>query len=300
MGKVLLIFLDGVGIGEKDEVKNPFFKYPFATFENLFGGTPHLGKQKISKDGKFIFPIDARLGIAGIPQSGTGQVAIFTGENAAAIAGKHFGPFPYSTTIPILEKKNIFADVLKIGKKPFFANAYPKIYFDYIKRGGKRLNVTARMALASGVRLQTLEDLRNSRALSNEITNFRWVRNLNYKLKIIKPQTAARRLIRLALRNDLTLYEFYLTDHLGHWRLKDLFQTIYRNLDSFLSEILISLPDELTLLVCSDHGNFEDISVKTHTLNPALGIAAGKGAEKLNNNVRSLIDIKKSLLEILS
>ncbi len=299
MQKVLLIFLDGVGIGERDSVKNPFFKFPFETFEQIFGATPHHENQKLRGKNSFVFPIDARLGIAGIPQSGTGQVSIFTGVNAAQIAGKHFGPFPYSTTIPVLEKQNIFSDVIKTGKQPFFANAYPKIYFDYIKKGGRRLNVTARMSMASGVKLQTLKELRQGKALSNEITNFRWVENLNYKLKIISPPLASKRLLRLAMQNDFTLYEFYLSDHLGHGRLKNLFEKIYRNLDSFLFEILKNLPEELTLLICSDHGNLEDLSVKSHTLNPALGISAGKGAEELSNNIKSLTDIKENLLNIL-
>ncbi len=299
MKKALLIFLDGVGIGEKAAEKNPFFKFPFKTFLKIWGVTPNRERQRLSKGNFFIFPIDARLGVKGLPQSGTGQVSIFTGVNAPHIAGKHFGPFPYSTTIPVLESQNIFSDVLKMGKQPFFANAYPKIYFDYLKKGGRRLNVTARMAISSGVKLQTLKELRNSKALSNEITNFRWVSNLHYKLKIISPQTAARRLLRLALKNDLTLYEFYLTDHLGHGRLKNLFGEIYNNLDVFIYEILTKLPEELTLLICSDHGNFEDISVKTHTLNPALGIAAGKGAEGLSNNIKALTDIKGNLLSIL-
>ncbi len=291
--------MDGVGIGEKNEDKNPFFKYPFKTFTEIFGNTPHLDNQRLNKKDFFVFPIDARLGIEGLPQSGTGQVSIFTGENAARIAGKHFGPFPHTSTLPVLKSKNIFADVIRLGKKAFFANAYPKIYFDYLKKGGRRLNVTAQMALASGVKLLTLKDLRNSQALSNEITNFRWVENLHYKLKIISPKTAATRLLRLALRNDFTLFEFYLTDHLGHWRLKDKFGIIYRNLDEFLFNILTNLPDELTLLVCSDHGNFEDILVKTHTLNPALGIASGKGAEGLSKNIISLNDIKDNLLSLL-
>ena len=49
----------------------------------------------------------------------------------------------------------------------------------------------------------------------------------------------------------------------------------------------------MTLLICSDHGNLEDISVKMHTRNPALTIAAGKYGEYLYHSIKDLSDIKK-------
>ncbi len=299
MQKILFLFLDGVGIGEEDAEKNPFFRFGFKTFEKVFGAVPSLKNPVLRNKDKFVFPLDATLGVAGLPQSGTGQVTIFTGVNAARLVGRHFGPFPYSSTIPVLEKENIFLAVKKLGLKPYFTNAYPKIYFDYLRSGKKRLNVTSLMALQSGVRILNTSDLRAGRALSNEITNFRWVKKLGYKLKIISPETAAKRLLRLALRYDFTLFEFYLTDHLGHWRLKELFEEIYLNLDAFLFYLLNNLPEEITLFLCSDHGNFEDISIKTHTRNPALGLAAGKGAETLANNIKDLTDIKINVLNLL-
>ncbi len=298
MSKALLIFLDGVGIGEKDESKNPFFSKGFRTFEDLFGGAPFLEEPVLRKGNKIIFPIDASLGIKGLPQSGTGQAAIFTGENAPALAGKHFGPFPHSTSIKIIKEKNIFTDLIKKGLRSFFANAYPQLFFDYVNSGKKRINVTALMALESGVGLRTIEDLQSGNALSNEITNYRWAEKLKEPVEIIEPAVAAERLINLSLKNDLTLFEFYLTDHLGHWRLKEEFEKIWSILDEFLLNLLSKLPQEITLLICSDHGNVEDLSVKSHTLNPALGIAAGANAEKLFNNIGSLTDIKNAILNL--
>ena len=61
-----------------------------------------------------------------------------------------------------------------------------------------------------------------------------------------------------------------------------LFEAIYNNLDRFLFTILSELNKEvITLVICSDHGNFEDLSVKTHTMNPALTLTAGKNALQL-------------------
>ena len=76
-----MIFLDGVGIGEKDFQNNPFFKYNFRIFNEIFGQVPSLGDQFLNKNGIYIFPSDARLGVEGLPQSGTGQTSIFCGVN---------------------------------------------------------------------------------------------------------------------------------------------------------------------------------------------------------------------------
>ena len=124
------------------------------------------------------------------------------------------------------------------------------------------------------------------------------IENLNIKLKVITPETAARRLLRLAGKHDFTLYEFFHTDHLGHGRIADEFESIYNNLDRFLYTILDELnKEEITLIICSDHGNFEDLSVKTHTLNPALTITAGKNAKELSISIKDLTEIKPSIIK---
>lgn len=299
MSRVLMIFVDGVGFGEADEDKNPFFKYGFKLFDDIFGERPHLGNLIIEREDKFIFPVDANLGVDGLPQSGTGQTAIFTGVNAPAVAGRHFGPFPFSTTISYIKEESIFLDIKKKKKSVSFANAYPKPFFDYLRSGKKRLNVTALAAINAGMRLKNAADVHTGGALTGEITNYRWIEKLNYKLPLLTPKVAAKRLLRIAGKNDFTLFEFYLSDHLGHGRLKDHFEKIYNIFDDFLLNLFSNIPEDLTLLLCSDHGNLEDISVKTHTRNPALGISAGKHAEKLYRNIKDLTDIKSAIINII-
>ena len=113
MNPVLMVFLDGVGIGKKDFEFNPFFKNGFKTFEKLFGIIPSLESRVIEKENLFLFPADATLSVSGLPQSGTGQVALFCGFNAPKFAGRHYGPQPYSTTVPILLKENILLQYKK-------------------------------------------------------------------------------------------------------------------------------------------------------------------------------------------
>ncbi len=299
MNSVLMIFLDGVGIGNEDYQSNPFFKYGFKTFSEIFGEIPSLQNQHLSKNDSYLFPVDARLGVEGFPQSGTGQTSIFCGMNASKFIGKHFGPYPYSTLIPIIREQNIFEEVLSLGKKTFFANAYPKRFFEYLKSGHSRLSVTSLSCRLSGLKLNTSTDVRNGRALTAEITNERWNIKLGYKLRQIKPETAARRLLKIASQNSFTLYEYFLTDHLGHGRYDGDGQALLNILDEFLFTIIKELKDEMTLLICSDHGNIEDISVKTHTLNPSLAISSGLFAEGLSKEIKDLTQIKPAIMKIL-
>jgi 2,3-bisphosphoglycerate-independent phosphoglycerate mutase len=293
-----MIFIDGVGIGKKDSQYNPFFKFGFKTFENIFGEIPHLENQYLNKDGYYLFPADATLGVEGLPQSGTGQVAIFCGMNAPKFVGKHFGPFPYSTTVPIIEKENIFKTYKNLRKSVSFVNAYPKVFFDYLRSGRTRLSTTTLSCRLAGVKLNTIKEIREKKAITAEITNERWNKRLQYQLKVITPQAAARRVLKVAYKKDFTLFEFFLTDHLGHWRIKDEFDTIYNNLDEFLFTLLTEMDKQnLTLIVCSDHGNFEDLSVKTHTTNPALTITAGLHSKEFSDEIKDLTNIKSTIIK---
>ncbi|HMK39180.1 MAG TPA: metalloenzyme, partial [Bacteroidota bacterium] len=92
MRRVLMLFLDGVGIGVKDPHVNPLFAARMTALRALFGGElPSLGRRRISRGPATVLPLDATLGVPGLPQSGTGQASLFTGINGAALAGKHFG-----------------------------------------------------------------------------------------------------------------------------------------------------------------------------------------------------------------
>lgn len=296
MSKVLMIFVDGVGIGENDSTKNIFFTRRFKFINDIFGEVPHLQNQLIEKDGKYIFPTDACLGVSDLPQSGTGQISIFCGINAPSILGRHFGPYPHSELIPFLKKLNIFKSFLDLNKKVVFANAYPKIFFDYIDSGKKRLSVTSLSCLLSGVPLKSETDLANGNALSAEIDNSRWVTKLNYDLPIITPKLAVERLFKLTEENDFTLFEYFYSDHIGHYRIKDVADEILNTFDEFLYLILSNLPDDITLLICSDHGNIEDMSVKMHTRNPALTITAGKHSDKLARQIKDITQIKNAII----
>ncbi len=293
-----MIFMDGVGIGKKDYEYNPFFKYGFKTFSEIFGEIPHLDKQKLKGNNSFLFPVDASMGIPDIPLSGTGQTSIFCGINAPKLIGKHFGPYPYSTLVPIIKEKNIFRSFMEREKKVSFVNAYPKQFFDYVNSGRRRLSVTTLSCIMNGMRLNNISDIHKGKALSADINNRHFVERMNYKLKIIKAETAADRLIQIGSKNHFTLFEIFHTDHLGHGRNSEWLEYTTGILDRFLFHMITNLKKDMTLVVCSDHGNFEDLSIKMHTLNPAIGITAGKNAEQLSKKIKKLYDIKPAIMEM--
>jgi bisphosphoglycerate-independent phosphoglycerate mutase (AlkP superfamily) len=140
--------------------------------------------------------------------------------------------------------------------------------------------------------------VRAGKALTAELTNERWNQRLGYKLKVIQPKTSARRLLRIAKNYRFTLYEYYLSDHLGHLRLAGEFEKLFSELDEFLFTLLKEIDSKnMTLIICSDHGNIEDVSVKTHTRNPALTITSGKSAKKIADEVKDITQIKKAILK---
>lgn len=298
MNNVLMVFLDGIGIGKKDYQFNPFFKYGFKAFEQTFGEIPSLENYSLTNGKSFLFPSDATLGVEGLPQSGTGQAALFCGFNAPKFVGKHYGPFPYTTTIPVLQKNNILVFFKKKYKSSYFVNAYPKVFFDYVNSGRSRLSVTTLTCRLAEIKLNRVSDVREGKALTAELTNERWNQRLGYKLKVIQPKTAARRLLRIAENYKFTLYEYYLSDHLGHLRLSNEFEKLFFEMDEFLFTLLDEVDSKkITMVICSDHGNLEDLSVKTHTRNPALTITAGKAAKEIAESVTDLTQIKNAIIK---
>ena len=75
---VLLLFVDGVGMGEPDPDKNPLFR---ARLRRL-----RLGRGLPAPDpAGLLVTTDACMGVPGLPQSATGQTSILAGVNARAV-----------------------------------------------------------------------------------------------------------------------------------------------------------------------------------------------------------------------
>jgi 2,3-bisphosphoglycerate-independent phosphoglycerate mutase len=299
--RVVLLFLDGVGLGRKNPEVNPFFVASLPRLRNLLGEIPHLGKKRLSTSRAILAPANATLGVAGLPQSGTGQTAIFTGENAAKKIGRHFGPFPTTDLRPVLEQKNIFRQLKEHGKSVFFANAFPKQFFDYTNSGTRRLTVTTLSCMMASVPLQTNEALQRNEAVSADITRVRWP-ELGYpELPAITTAEAGRHLAALSAKHDFVLFEYWLTDHAGHSReMKFAVDTLER-FDEFLGGLVDGVDLKSTLIVLiSDHGNIEDLSTKGHTRNPVPCIGIGAGRKEFVASIKTIANITPAIVDVLT
>jgi hypothetical protein len=236
-----------------------------------------------------LFPLDANLGVAGFPQSGTGQTALFTGLNAAAFIGKHFGPYPYSTLRPFIKERSIFKQVLGAGRRPYFANAFPQRYFDYMNKRPSHLTVTSLSCITAGIPLLKAQDLREGGGISADITGAGW-RDLGYPdMPTIDAAEAGARLVELSAHNDFCLFEYWRTDKAGHSEDFGGAVESLERLDAMLAGIIEMIDIRSTLLVItSDHGNVEDMTTGTHTRNPVPVIIHGRNHESVADRFRSV------------
>jgi 2,3-bisphosphoglycerate-independent phosphoglycerate mutase len=305
---VLMFFLDGVGLGSEDADRNPFFRAHLPALRTILGGElPHLRRRRIEAANGICLPLDANLGVPGLPQSGTGQTALFTGKNGARLAGKHFGPHPYSTLRPVIAEHNIFKQFLQVGKKPAFANVFPQRFFDYLKSHPTRTSVTTFSCMASGVPLRVYADLEAGNGISADITAEGWKTLGHPDAGIISPQEAGRRLVALAREFDFVLFEYWRTDHAGHAQSMTEAVEALERFDGLLDGVVGALDGApITVVMTSDHGNIEDLSTKTHTRHPVPLVVAGKDAARFASALSgrrrrsSLCDVTPAIVEWIS
>ncbi|MDZ4702072.1 MAG: alkaline phosphatase family protein [Rhodothermales bacterium] len=299
---ILFIFVDGIGLGPANASTNPFAARTYHGMEALAGGQPlTMEAGSISELNHVFHGIDATLGMDGLPQSGTGQATLFTGRNAAQLAGQHYGPYPPIATHASIAEANLFRQLSTQRALPIdrlaFANAYPPPFFSYAE-SRNRWTVTTRCCRDAGVRIRTMDDLRAGEALSAELTNRSLVEKLGIDCPIVSEEEAARRLVDLAQRHVFTLFEYYLTDKAGHAQDTARAEDVVRSLDRFVGTLLETVDLTRTLLILtSDHGNLEDLGTRGHTRNPVPFVALGAGASAMAS-VRSLMDVVPALLAI--
>jgi 2,3-bisphosphoglycerate-independent phosphoglycerate mutase len=298
--RLLILFLDGVGLGDDDPEINPFMQADLPTLQGLLGGRrPVRANGGLSTRHATLLPLDAQLGIPGLPQSGTGQTTILTGVNAPALLGRHYGPYPNQPLRDLLGNGNLFRQLLTAGQPVAFANAYPDRFLDRLGRGTERLSANTRAALLAGLKLRGPVDLKAGRAVSALLTNEYW-RNWGYDMPELSAAEAGAQLARLADDHALTYFEFWYTDVAGHRQDRELSLHILNMLDRFIGGALDTLDLSRSLLmVISDHGNFEDWRTPKHTHNPALTLLVGAGHETMASRLQSLQDVTPSLKAIL-
>jgi 2,3-bisphosphoglycerate-independent phosphoglycerate mutase len=278
-------------VGPRDPASNPFARLT----ETRLGRFQDEGQGGALPDGGFWKPIDARLGVPGLPQSATGQATILTGVNAPRRVGRHVSAIPDRSVRELLEEDNLFRMLGRAGRRATFANAYTPAYFS---RKRPHISATTRSLLAADVPLRRLEDLTAGRALFHDYTN-EPLRKQGVSAARTAEEAAAI-LFALAREHDFTLHEHFLTDLAGHRGTDDERLEAARRIEALVEPLARGAEHHETLvLVVSDHGNLEDVRVRTHTVNPVPFLAWGPGSEAAVGMASDLTDVTPTILLIL-
>lgn len=294
---IIFLFIDGVGLGKPGEA-NPFTQSVYRGFSAMAGDQEFTEDAAEQTETNHLFKnIDARLGVEGLPQSGTGQTALFTGKNAPKKIGKHFGPFPHSGIKPYLKEQSLFIRAKQEGRSCMFINAYPDIFFKKAQKRN-RWSCTTLMTKSADISLNTTREVKNGKALTAELTQQAWREQLHIDVPQITPEHAADRLLEQSEHYDLLLHEYYLTDKAGHSQKLDRAEGFLHTYDRFLWHVIRNKSRETTIVLSSDHGNVEDLSVKTHTLNAVPLFVYGPEAHHFTE-ARRISDVTPSILNAL-
>jgi hypothetical protein len=271
---ILFIFLDGFGLGKADE-NNPLYIHGLPGLERKIGCKLLTGNS-VSTSSVLLKGIDACLGVSGIPQSATGQTALFTGKNAPSQLGFHLPAFPNQQLIEIIHSHSVIKQVIDIGLRATFANAYSKTYFEKIAQGKHTHSVTTHCVYAANIPVRTTDNMQQGDAVYWDIT--RAYLHSTEGIEPISPKSAGTHLSSIASKHELTIFECFATDLIGHSTSMEKAANILSIIDEFICGILDTLPENISLLLSSDHGNIEDLSVGSHTKNAVPLLVIGPAA----------------------
>jgi hypothetical protein len=290
--RVLLFFIDGLGIGTRGP-HNPFDELidaePLALFVDERPRMPFAGE---------LVTTDARLGVEGRPQSASGQTTILTGINAPKIIGAHKQGFPNQALLDIIREHSIFLQLQNKGIGSItFANTYTKQFFE---RRPRWISATTAAVEAAGLRFNVVDDLKAGRAVYHDFTNAMLIER-GEDVQLRTPDEAAQVLAAIVAQHRFTLYEFFITDKVGHAQDYDAARRLLPQLARFIRSLLGKLDlASTTVVLTSDHGNIEDLSARNHTLNAVPTILWGRHRAEMARRVSTLADITPAIVEALS
>lgn len=269
------LFVDGLGLS--DDPRSPLQTLELPTLRKLTGG---FGLEPDAPN-LVCRVLDATLGVEGLPQSGTGQTALLTGTNAAALLGYHQGPHPMTRLQGLLREESIQVWGVRRGLRVLHANGYRREYLGRVQEARRNmLSAFGYSARAAGLELLGLEDLR---ALSPAFWS--------------EPEQAGERFARIAEGNDLTILEDWSLDYSAH-RVPEELSARFLELDSFVKGFL-EARSSATLILTADHGNAEEPWHTHHTTNPVPCVISGPLANTVPD-MTSLTDVAPWMRQVLA
>ncbi|HKY85052.1 MAG TPA: hypothetical protein VJ160_09555 [Anaerolineales bacterium] len=302
--RVLVLFLDGVGLGRDDPAVNPFAVAKMPALVAALGGgrllagvAPQVGPEAT------LLSMDACLDVPGDPQSASGQAAILTGRNVPAEIGEHYGPKPNPAVAAIVRQGSMFSEVVDRGGQAALLNAYPPRYFQGIASGRRLYSAIPLAVTAAGIPLRTATDLQYGRALSADFTAKGWTGQLGFPpAPVLARAEAGRRMAALAREVDLSWFDFWPSDIAGHRAGITQAVALLDHLDEVLRGLIDAWRGGADLaLITSDHGNLEDLSDRGHTRNPVPGILIGPAELRaaIAPRLRRLTDFHDVILDVI-
>ncbi len=274
---VLLFFIDGLGIGTRGP-QNPFAGLPGAEPLAIFSD-----QQTTNGSNEDAAEIDH-------------QRTIFEGTIVPTDAHKQ--GFPNSAMLEILRDHSIFLQLTRAGVGPItFANTYTQRFFEKRPRW---VSATTAAMEAAAVPFRQVADLKAGHAVFHDFTNQLLIER-GEDVELRSAEQAAQVLASLGSEHKFTLYEYFITDKIGHKQDGQLARTTLQNLARLIRELLARIDlTRTSVILTSDHGNIEDLSSRNHTLNPVPTIVWGANKEQIANRIETLADITPAIVDVLT
>ncbi len=302
MKHILLIFLDGIGLGDDDPETNPFAVADTPTLIKLANGHRWLARTGIQHSERAVFvPTDAQMGVPGKPQSATGQATILTGRNVPHLIGEHYGPRPNEAIRTILHQDNFFKQVVAHDLPAALLEGYPPRWHDTVNRGKRLRSSYQEAAHSAGLPLFTEKEIYSGDALTVDWTGDGWRKELGYiDNPIYTPIEAGVKMAHLGRRYAFSFFSHWVTDTIGHRGTVADGAHMLEIFDGVMAGALASWQDEDGLMIItSDHGNMEDLRHTKHTENTVPTVIIGEGKEAFASSLHSLADLVPQMARYL-
>jgi hypothetical protein len=299
---ILMIFLDGIGLGEDDPTSNPFAAANTPSLFKLSNNHHWLASTGIQASARALFiPTDPRLGVPGRPQSGSGQAAILTGRNIPQLIGEHYGPKPNKATRDLLEEDNFFKQVLAQGQTAALLEAYPPRWHRGVNSGKSLRSSYQYAAHVAGLPIFGEDELYAGRAFAVDWTGEGWRKQLGYTdSPIYTPHEAGRKLVEVSRDYDFSFFSHWYTDMVGHRGTLEEAVALLQLFDGVMEGVMDTWDDnEGLVIITSDHGNMESIGDRRHTENDVPTVIIGQHRDIFRDNFVSLADYVPHMARLL-